>query len=392
MHVLAVVAGLSALALGLLAAGLFALVSLISQSAADALSVTTIGLSMAALGLSVGGALAWTGYQGLQGHPSRPFRPGLGWFWGCLAGLGLSLLIGQLIVSLGLLAPVTFPPFHVLGLSLPPVALLLLAGQALKHSPSAPTQRQVIGQVAVGALLAPAMAFTLEAAVAVIGLASIAVAMALAPGGLAELAELQALMADPALMSDPQTVTRWLLKPGILLPVILMLVVIAPLVEEAVKSVGVPLLARLSHTAPSLAQGWLWGMSVGVGFAITEGLFNGAANLPFWAGIAVLRAGAAGMHTVTAGLTGLGWAQTLASRRPLPVLGGYLASLALHSLWNGLTVLLVVASVWLMAEPDNPVKLAVGSLGILAGLIGLVLLTTTIVGVGAYITAWVRER
>jgi RsiW-degrading membrane proteinase PrsW (M82 family) len=246
--------------------------------------------------------------------------------------------------------------------------------------------------MALGAFGATAISFTIEAVAVVTEIFIVGTVLALAPGGLAQLNELQALLSDPARLQDLQALAHWLLKPWILLPVILLLVVIAPLVEELAKSIAVPLYALGTGRKPSLAQGWLWGIAVGVGFAITEGLFNGAANIPFWAGIALLRVGTTGMHVITAGLTGVGWARTLASRRLGSFLGSYLASGTLHSLWNGLTVLVIVSSLWVMVKPEDPISMAGGGVGVVVGLVGLLLLTLTIVGVAVYVTLGVRQQ
>jgi RsiW-degrading membrane proteinase PrsW (M82 family) len=306
--------------------------------------------------------------------------------------LGLSLFIGQLILSFDLLAPVTFPVFHVLAMALPAILMLILVGRGLKQNASAPTQRQVMGQIAVGAFGATAIAFTVEALVAVMGLIIIGVAMALLPGGMEQLAELQALLADPIRLQDPQVLARWLLKPGILIPAGVMLVVVVPLTEEAAKSIGVPLMALGTRRKPSPAQGWLLGVAVGTGFALAEGLFNGAANMPFWVVVALLRIGATAMHVATAGLTGWGWARMLMSKRFLPLLGSYLGSVTLHGTWNGLTILIVVSSVWIMSQPEDPTRIAVGGLGVLVGLIGMVILILTIIGMAAYLTLRGKEQ
>jgi RsiW-degrading membrane proteinase PrsW (M82 family) len=392
LSILALISGLAALTLGPLAGGLFIFLSLRGRQEAGALGVTTIGFSMVALGLGLGGAMAWAGYAGLQGRRSRPFRPEIRWFWGCLAGLGLALAIGQAILSFDLLAPpLTFPLFHVLGVALPALAMLVLVGYGMKEAAFAPTQRQVVAQMALGAFGATAIAFTLEALAVVIGLVVAGVVLALTPGGLAQLAELQAMLADPTQLQDPQTLARWLLNPAILIAVAMLLAVVAPLIEEGAKSIGVPLLALATRAKPAPAQGWLWGIAVGAGFAIAEGLFNGAANLPFWAGIALLRVGATAMHMANAGLTGLGWARTLASRRPWPLLGGYLTSVALHGLWNGLAVMMVIASLWTIAQPGDPTRMLAGGTAIVTGLAGLLLLTLTITGVAVYITLRMRR-
>ena len=392
LHILLLVSGLATLVLHPLAGGLFILLSLMGRQVADPLSVTTIGVSLAALGLGFGSVLAWTGYQGLRGRPSRPFHPERGWLWGCLVGLGLVLLFGQIVISFDLLAPVTFPLFHVVAIALPAFVILVLIGWGVRDSVPASTRRQVVGQMALGAFGATAISFTVEAVAVVTEIIFVGTVLVLAPGGLAQLNELQAVLSDPARLQDFQTLADWLLKPWILLPVILLLVVIAPLVEEMAKSIGVPLYALGTGRKPSLAQGWLWGIAVGAGFAITEGLFNGAANIPFWAGIALLRVGTTGMHVITAGLTGVGWARTLASRRPGSFLASYLASVTLHSLWNGLTVLLIVSSLWVMIKPEDPLSMAAGGMGIVAGLVGLLLLTLAIIGVAVYVTLRLRQQ
>jgi len=332
----------------------------------------------------------------VQRGPSRPFQPGLRWLWVCLVGLAVALPLGQLVISLQLGAPVVFPPFHLLGVASPAVAVLVLIGWGVRGGPKGaqddtrPTQRQVIAQLTLGAFGATAVSFTLEAIMAVIGLFLIGVVLALTPEGPAQLAELQAILRDPARWQDLSVLARWVLKPGILLAVGVMLVVIAPMIEEGAKSLGVPLLALATRRRPGSVQGWVWGIAVGVGFAIAEGLFNGAANLSFWAGIALLRIGATAMHAVTAGVTGLGWARTLTSRRLGGVLVGYLVSVTLHGLWNGLTVLMAVSSLWAVTQPANPAGVAMAGLGLLVGLTGLALLTAIIIGVAVYVTLRVR--
>jgi RsiW-degrading membrane proteinase PrsW (M82 family) len=392
LYTLALVVGLGALVLGPLAGGLFIALSLIGRPVADAVSVTTIGVSMAGLGLGLGGALAWAGYQGLRGRPSRPFRPGMRWVWVCLAATGLTLIVGQVILTFDLSPPLTFPIFHVLGITVPAFLILVLVAQGLKRVTPAPTQRQVIGQMAWGALGTTAIAFTLEAITLAVGLVVVVVIVALTPDGLAQLNELRNLLADPAQLGDPQKLADWLLKPAILFPVAALLVIVAPLIEEGVKSLGVSLLSLGRGRTPSPAQGWLWGIAAGAGFAITEGLFNSAASLPFWAGIALLRVGATGMHMLTSGLTGLGWARTLDSRRPWPLFGGYLASVTLHGLWNGMTVLIVVSSLWMMARPGDAAAMMGGGLAILVGVTGLILLIAAIIGVGVYVTLQVGRE
>jgi hypothetical protein len=390
--ILALAVGLGVAVLGLAAGGLYIALSLTARRPSDPLGVTTIGVSMAALGLGMGLALAWTGYAALRGEPARPFRPG-GWrLAACLVGWVLAVAVGQALISFDLLAPVTFPLFHVAGLALPAVAILALTGRLTGGEVGTPpaSQRQVAGQVVLGALGVTAVAFMLELAVILAGAVLVGLILVLTPGGPAQLAELRAIVTNPARLRDVQVLSRWLLKPEILVPVIGLVVVAVPLIEEAAKSSGVPLLSLLLRRAPTPAQGWVWGVAVGTGFAISEGLFNGAASLPFWAGIALLRVGATAMHATNAGLTGLGWARTLGSRRPWPLLAYYLAGASMHGLWNALTMLIAVASLWTASRVGDATAMMLGGLGLLAGLSGLALLALGMLAVALLVPLRVK--
>jgi RsiW-degrading membrane proteinase PrsW (M82 family) len=390
--ILALIVGLGVAVLGLAGGGGYIALSLTGRRMADPLSVTTIGMSMVALGLGMGLTLAWTGYAGLRGKVPRLFQPGGGWLAACLVGWVVAVAVGQALISLNLLAPVTFPLFHVAGLALPAIAILALTGRVTNgevtpHSVNASmaltgrvtdggaTRRQVAGQVVLGALGVTSVAFMLELIAIVVGAAIVGLLLMLTPGGPALLTELRAIVTNPARLQDMQMLSRWLLNPEILVPVLGLVVVAVPLIEEAAKSSGVPLLSLLLRRTPTPVQGWVWGVAVGAGFAITEGLFNGAASLAFWAGIALLRVGATAMHATNAGLTGLGWARTLASRRPWPLLAYYLVSVSMHGLWNALTMLIAVASLWTVSRAAGPAAMTLGGLGMLAGLSGLALLT-----------------
>jgi hypothetical protein len=383
--------GLAALVLGPLVGAAFVFLSLAGGRVGDAAGVAVIGLNVAALGLGFGAALAWTGYRGVRGAGERPFHPALRWFWFCLIGMGGALAAGQAVILLNLAPPVTFPPFHVLAVALPALAILLLAGYTVRRDPRAPTQRHIIAQSSLGAFGATAIALSLELIVVVVGVVAAVTALALTPGGLDRIVELQSLLEDPVRLQESSVLVGWLLEPPVLATIILVLVFIAPLVEEAAKSVGVPLLAWWGQYMPSPLQGWLGGLALGTGFAITEGLFNTAAGLAFWAAIALLRLGATAMHITTAGITGLGWAGTLASRRPWSLLAGYLASVTLHSVWNALTVLMFVASLLMVDAPADATRVTLAGLGVLAGLVGLFLIALLVLVVLVLITLRVRR-
>jgi RsiW-degrading membrane proteinase PrsW (M82 family) len=377
---LVLIVGLALLLGGPLAGGLFVLLSMSDSRLPDLASVT-IGLSLAILGLGFGAALLWAGYQSFQRREARPFQPAMGWFWACVAGLAVALAVGQLIVSLGRLAAMAVAFFHVLAIALPAIGILILAARGLKDSSRTAARRQVIGEMSLGAFGATAVSLTLEG---VAGVSLLLVAILLTPDAVAQLVTLRGLLSGPSLMQNPQMLADRVLKPWILIPLIILFVIIGPLIEEATKSLGIPLLFLWRGEPPSPAQGWLWGMAAGAGFAITEGVFNGAAGVDFFVVIALLRAGATLMHMTTAGLTGRGWAGTLAERRVWPLLRGYLAAVTLHATWNGMTLLIAISSIWMTVHPNALLQAGMAGLGALVGVVGLIVLLIATASIAVY--------
>jgi RsiW-degrading membrane proteinase PrsW (M82 family) len=379
---LVLILGLALLLGAPLAGGLFVLLSMSDSQPPDVTSVT-IGLSVAILGLGFGAALVWAGYQAFKRREARPFQPAMGWFWLCVAGLVVALATGQLVVSLGQSAAVAVAFFHVLAIALPALGILILVGRGLRGGSRPAARRQIIGEISLGAFGATAVSLTLEA---IVGVTLLVVAIVLTPGAMTQLVKLRSLLSGPSLTQNPETLAEWLLRPWILIPLITLFVIIGPLIEEATKGLGVPLLFLWRGEPPSPAQGWLWGMAAGAGFAITEGVFNGAAGVGFFVVIALLRAGATLMHMTAAGLTGSGWSGTLAGRRIWPLLRGYLAAVTLHALWNGMTLLIAISSVWTTVHPNIPLQAGITGLGVVAGVVGLIVLLIVTVSIAVYRT------
>jgi hypothetical protein len=168
-----------------------------------------------------------------------------------------------------------------------------------------------------------------------------------------------------------------LLAPVIVAAGIVVVAGLIPLVEEVVKTVGVALTANWQ---PSLPQSLLWGLAAGAGFTIAEGLLNSTSALGAWLPTVLLRLGATLLHCLTGALMGLAWYQLVVRQRWARALGLYLASVAIHGLWNGLaaaTALLSVTTSEIGMDTDG--QLAV-SLGMLITFLLLVLLALSMIG------------
>jgi RsiW-degrading membrane proteinase PrsW (M82 family) len=335
----------------------------------DLLATNLTVASVAAIGLTLGFALLYQARRFLAGHPSATFYPPsprrliLLFF--------LCLFAGQLMVSLLPSARVTalvFPLLHILAAATPALAILAFVGRRT----TAASWRTVVLELSHGAVLAPMAALAAELAVVLAVVVAICLIVALTPGGVERLVELSVNLQDPTWLENTDNVARLVLSPAVLSAITLVFVVVAPLIEELLKGLGVPLLGyRLRGQAEAL----LWGVACGAGFAIGESLFNGSIALEGWGAVMLMRCGASLMHCTASGVMGLGWQQALVRKRPWRLLAAYVASAGVHALWNAAAVGVAVPSLWVMSNPDDLWRQGFGGLAMLGSLALLVLLT-----------------
>ena len=363
-QVIVAIAGFSIAFLGLLAGVLYVLPPFIRGGEID-LTGATVGASFAALGLGLGLPLAWQGLNSLRGLPSRLFRPRPARV--LVAFFVVALILGQVVLAFDLLPALTFPPFYILGAVLPPLFFLAFVGRSLafpgRRLAGDARWREVVLQLASGAFLATFGAFGSEAVLGLLSMVIVFTLTALTPGGAAWFQELSAQLQDPRWFQNPENSYGLLLSPPVLITLGLAVLVIAPMVEELFKPLGVVI---MSYRRPGKARAFLWGLAGGAGFALAEGLFSGALSLESWSGTALLRVGAAAMHCLGGGLMGLGWHYLFATRRPWRLLGAYAASVGLHSLWNLAAFGMIVVSFSTVASATDEVGLALGGLVTLA--------------------------
>ena len=322
-------------AIGLLFGSLGALTSFL-QAAPNQLMMVTLSVSFSALTVGLGSMLAWQAWQSILGQASRPFRPRRGWVLGLL--FLLVVLTGQLVLKLELLPQAAFPLLHVAAAVLPALAIVALVGRSLEGTSR---WRDVVLQISSGAFLSTSLAFALEFAFVLGPLIAVITVVALQPGGLEEVQALANRLQDPAWLQDPTNLAPLARSPIVLGAAFLVFGIVIPLVEEAVKTVGVGLMA---YRRPALSQAFLWGLAGGAGFAMAEGLFNSLGSLDAWAMVVLLRVGATLLHCFTGALMGLAWYCVLAERRWGRGLGLWAVSVGTHSLWNTLAAGLATLS------------------------------------------------
>ncbi len=225
------------------------------------------------------------------------------------------------------------PPLYLLAIGLP---LLWLVYLGIRGLPTGSPQL-TWGVFGSGLVLSPLLIMLAEIAALGSFLAFGAFNLINRPEMVEELTNLAQRLAqappNPALYQ--RILNPWLLKPGIIYTTFVFIVIVVPLIEEALKPIGVWLLAR-RDLSPS--AGFTIGLVSGAGYALFESLaFTSGANE--WSVIAAARIGAGVIHILTTGLTG--WALATAWKQGSYLRLGvtYLTSVLLHALWNGLTLL-----------------------------------------------------
>ena len=128
--------------------------------------------------------------------------------------------------------------------------------------------------------------------------------------------------------------------PPIFISILLLVALVIPMIEEAFKTLGVWL---LKGRGISPAEGFVAGMVSGAGFALVEGLLNGAAMASStsadWLGFVIGRLGGTLLHIFNGGLLGWAMANAWQGKKPAKVVGTYFFTVLLHGIWNGVAIL-----------------------------------------------------
>jgi hypothetical protein len=357
-RVLVLIAAVAILALGVLA-GVGGILAGLLDAGGEALMSITLGVSLLALGGGLGSALAWQAFQATRNRSSRPFHPQRPWI---LVLLFPWLLLGGFFVqgwAPG--TPLLFAVLHIGAAALPPLAIVALAGQAIRR---ASRWRDAVLQVSSGAFLSTSLALVAEMVLLILLVVAAIALIARQPGGLGQLQEYLSQLQNPGWLQDParqgEILAALLRSPLVLAAGFALLVVIVPAIEEAVKAIGVLLFA---YRRPTAAQCVSWGLMGGAGFALAEGLLNTTLALDGWFPIVLLRGGTALIHTLAGAIMGLAWYRLLAERRWAPALGLYGASIGVHGLWNGSAALIALLSLATQRGDPGPAAQAFAGLG-----------------------------
>ncbi len=349
MLIAAIVCGVTAALAGVgLGIGLL-LLALVGRSAVGPASdadpqvlIAALALGLIAVPVGLGLLLAWSGWRSLAGRPSRPWQwPAWGWW---LLAFVAVVGTGQAAFQAGFRALV--PAAHLAANVLAALGVLALALGGARRYVRPPSARAAGGSLAWGGLGAVALALVVEVLLAVVGLVILSIWLnAIQPELVASLRIwAERLQSGPPaglqpMAPPPDVVAQLFRSPWVLLAILGGAAVLVPLIEETIKGLAVPMIA-LTGWRLRRVDGFLLGAAAGAGFALVEGVFNGAMGLAApeaWASAMLSRGAATTMHCAAGGLVGLGWALAV-GRQWLPALFAGALGLMLHAAWNAAAV------------------------------------------------------
>jgi hypothetical protein len=327
-------------------------------------------------------------------QPKLPWPQGLP-VWGVILGLGLLALpaawgLGLLALKAGRAAWVVLPPAHVVAIGVPMLVIIYLAVRGL---PTGSAQR-AWGALGSGLVMSPVLIFTLEALVMVGFFIAAIFAMATDPELMNKMDALATAwqLRQPSEAEILSTLGPYLARPMVLFSIFLFIAVLVPLIEEAIKPLGVWLLIG-RNLAP--AEGFALGALSGAGYALVENLGYAMVGGEAWLMLVVQRAGTAALHVTTAGITGwaLAWAWRKGWRGAWRLGLAYLSAVLIHGLWNGLAVFAALAEVGSVAPQMPSFFKPLGPFAAGALVLIVVLVAGLLLGINGWLRqAWQREK
>lgn len=249
--------------------------------------------------------------------PSAPFK--LPWFWLFLALYVIVLVIAAIMRATNQAVadiPLTIFLITLAGI-LPALTILAIAVRRVHFPRSAAwptTWRRFTLAVVSGATLAIMLASIFELILTVVVARGLGVS---------------AISLDNPNQSIPQ-------NPAMIGFLVILVSVIAPLVEEAVKPLAVVILIGRVRSA---AEAFILGLSCGIGFDLIETSGYISMGYKDWLDVALQRSTAGLLHGLGAAMVALGWYYLThpkeSRHRFLLPLGCWLYAVLQHAIWNG---------------------------------------------------------
>ena len=247
-----------------------------------------------------------------------------------LVGVSVALLLGSWASQNDQLSWFLLPFLNIIATGLPALWLVYIGTHGLLSG----SPRRRWGVFASGLILSPAIILVLELFV-IIGLLILVLFWAMVdPNISSQLTNLVFRLQNSTLNPDDvlNILSPMFLRPGILFLAFAFISVIIPLIEEALKPIGVWFQAGQKITP---AQGFAYGVLCGAGFGLFENLGNTSVGGEMWVVLASTRITTLLLHSLTTGLVGWALASAWSQKRYLRLGLVYTFAVLLHGIWNG---------------------------------------------------------
>lgn len=254
-----------------------------------------------------------------------------------LIGWAAVVFLGEAVIRRGS-SFVFMPVILILALALPVWWIIELGRRKLLRGNSL----QTWGVISIGTTLTPLVSMVLEILLIILIAFMVVIILSMQPGVLDQFSQSIGQFRTLRDIEQTQQMLEGALKNPVIVVFMLAFVsVVVPIVEEAIKPMGLFIFAGKRIT-PN--QGFVLGMISGACFGFIESFLTLSTSLQegFYVIVAV-RTATVLLHTTTAGLTGWGYASAVSRKKVKRMLLSFLAAISLHGVWNFFGVLVGIS-------------------------------------------------
>jgi hypothetical protein len=234
--------------------------------------------------------------------------------------------------------------------------IMLLAALALRNLPPGPPRRAT-SAFGLGLTLGPLAIAIMELGLFIVAIVILVMVLMLQPDLQQEFLALNERVQSAGPEEIIALLEPWLARPGVLLGVLAGVALFVPLIEEALKPVGMWLFTRQVETP---VDGFVLGTLSGAAYAIFENLSAAANMQTIWPAIMLVRIGTSALHVYTSGLVGWGLASALRERRFGRLAASYGLAVLIHGMWNAGAILVGVSALGLMPGSQGGIPIHIG--------------------------------
>jgi hypothetical protein len=253
--------------------------------------------------------------------------------------LPVVLVVGSLLASGNGASLLLASPLHLLVVGIPLWALFELSTRGLQRGSS----QRGWAVLSFGMTITPLLTMVVELVVIIVVVAAaIAWAIKSDPANLLVLNRLQMRLSYGNMNTEvlQRIMASYINQPLVFFTALSIFSGFIPLVEEMIKPLALWMLIK-RHMSPM--EGFTAGLISGLAFSVIESSNAMAMAInSSWAVLAIGRMGAGLLHMTTAGLMGWALASAFKNGSYLRLTASFLLAVALHGMWNALTMLIVV--------------------------------------------------